>query len=280
MQAMKSSNTPIRRRLETRALISIIGSEARALLQRVITADVDRLEAGQCCPGALLTPQGKILVDFLIFADGNSVWIDILSEQADALVKRLSLYKLRADAVITRCEDLVPVWADTPFDGSAPDPRFSAGVYRGVAPLSDQVDPDTGQLNMLEISQGVPTLGRDYSESSVFPTDVNLDVYGGIGWQKGCFIGQEVVSRMKRRGTIRKRSVAVHFDGDAPAKNTKVSAGEITLGEITSASGQNTIALIRLDKLEKADAPVEANGQPARISVPDALKPDAPAPKV
>jgi len=280
MQAMNVSNTPIRRRLETRALISIIGSEARALLQRVITADVDTLEAGQCCPGALLTPQGKILVDFLIFADGDTVWIDVFADHADALIKRLNLYKLRADAVISRRDDLVPVWADTPFDGSAPDPRFSAGVYRGVAPLSDQVDPDTGQLNMLEISQGVPTLGRDYSESSVFPTDVNLDVYGGIGWQKGCFIGQEVVSRMKRRGTIRKRSVAVHFDSEAPAQSTKASAGEITLGEITSAAGQNAIALIRLDKLEKADAPVEANGQPARIDVPDALKPDAPAPKV
>jgi len=280
MQTMNTSNTPILHRLENRALISITGPEARALLQRVITADVETLETGQSHPGALLTPQGKTMVDFLLFAEGDTVWIDIWADAAEALIKRLSLYKLRADAVIALCDDLVPVWSETDFSGSAPDPRFSGGVYRGMAPSSEATQADAGALAAKEISQGVPSYGRDYGEAEIFPTDVNLDVYGGIGWQKGCFIGQEVVSRMKRRGTIRKRSVAMSFEANAPTKGTKVSAGEITLGEITSASGQNAIALIRLDKLDKADAPVMADTQAARITVLDALKPDAPAPKV
>jgi folate-binding protein YgfZ len=274
---MTSSNAPNTRLLPERAILSINGSDARALLQRVITADVETLERGQCRPGALLTPQGKTMVDFLIFADGDQVLIDVHSDAADALAKRLKMYKLRAEATIERRADLHAVWSDQP-DNLAEDPRLPGHAWRGIADNAPQAD--TGQLAALEITHGIPAFGRDYGEGDIFPTDVNLDVYGGIGWNKGCFIGQEVVSRMKRRGTIRKRSVAVRFESDAPEVGTALKAGDVTVGALMSVDGHNAVALVRVDKLEKADGEVMADDQLAQIDVPDTLKPDEAATKV
>lgn len=120
----------------------------------------------------------------------------------------------------------------------------------------------------------MPAFGRDYGEAEVFPTDVNLDVYGGIGWKKGCFIGQEVVSRMKRRGTIRKRSIPAVFAGEAPPRGTAVMAGDVKVGAISSALGHNAIILARLDKLGTATRYAEADGMEAHITVAEALVPD------
>ena len=268
--------------LPGRAIISIDGPDARDLLQRVITADVEGLPAGQCRPGALLTPQGKTMVDFLIFADGDQVRLDIHCDAADALVKRLKMYKLRADATIERRDDLFAVWSDKTgalAPDLAQDPRLPGIAWRSVVSEAP-ANADSGQLCALEIAHGIPAFGRDYNESEIFPTDVNLDVYGGIGWTKGCFIGQEVVSRMKRRGTIRKRSVAVTFEADAPAVGTPVMAGSVTVGSLTSVGGKNAVALVRVDKLEKAETGLTAGDQPAQIDVPEALKPDEAATKV
>lgn len=259
-----------------RAILSVSGPEARALLQRVITADVETLEPGQCRPGALLTPQGKLAVDFLLFADRETVWLDVPNAAGEALAKRLSMFKLRAKAEIVINTDLAALWSEHPFEGSAEDPRLGGAVHRGVGEEAG----DTVSLDTIEIMHGIPAFGRDYGEAEIFPTDVNLDVYGGIGWKKGCFIGQEVVSRMKRRGTIRKRSLSLSFSGDAPARGTPVLAGTSTIGEITSSHGQHAIALIRLDRLEAASETPQADGQTCRIDVPDTLRPDAPAEKV
>lgn len=270
------TSTPAIHTAPARTILSVSGPEARALLQRLITADVETLQAGQCRPGALLTPQGKLQVDFLLFAEGETVWLDTPASAADALAKRLSMFKLRAKAEIVINTDLAAVWSETPFEGSSPDPRFGGSVHRGLA-ASEAAE---ASLDALEILHGVPAFGRDYGEAEVFPTDINLDVHGGIGWKKGCFIGQEVVSRMKRRGTIRKRSLALSFDGGAPARGTAVMAGTSTIGEITSSLGHHAIAVIRLDRLDAADEAPQAGDQPARISVPDNLRPDAPAAKI
>ena len=259
-----------------RTILSVSGSEARALLQRIITVDVETLQAGECRAGALLTPQGKLAVDFLLFADGETVWLDVPGAAAEALAKRLSMFKLRAKAEIVINTDLSALWSEHPFEGSAPDPRLGRAVHRGIGEEAG----DRLSLDAAEILHGIPAFGRDYGEAEVFPTDVNLDVYGGIGWKKGCFIGQEVVSRMKRRGTIRKRSLSLSFADMAPPTGTPVMAGASTIGEITSSQGHHAIALIRLDRLEAASEAPQAGGQPAHIDVPNNLRPDAPAEKV
>lgn len=246
--------------------------EARAFLQRVITADVEGLAPGECRPGALLTPQGKILADFMMFAEGETVWLDVPAEAAEALVKRLTLFKLRARVEIVMNTGLVAVWAAAPFPGSAPDPRLDGRIHRGLCD-AEAAGADK-PLDVHEFEAGVPAFGRDYGEAEVFPTDVNLDVYGGIGWKKGCFIGQEVVSRMKRRGTIRKRSIPAVFAGEAPPRGTAVMAGDVKVGAISSALGHNAIILARLDKLGTATRYAEADGMEAHITVAEALVPD------
>ena len=261
------------RTLPARTILSVAGEEARAFLQRVVTTDVTPLEPGRCRPGALLTPQGKILVDFLVFADGDTVWLDVPAIAAEALAKRLALFRLRAKAEIVVNTDLVAIWSASPFPGSAPDPRFDGRVHRGIA---REGGPERS-LDALEIEAGIPAFGRDYGEAEVFPTDVNLDVHDGIGWKKGCFIGQEVVSRMKRRGTIRKRSIPAVFAAEAPPRGTAVMAGESKVGAISSSLGHNAIVLARLDKLGSATRYAEADGQEAHITVAAALVPDRPA---
>jgi hypothetical protein len=263
-------------RLPGRAVLSVAGDEARAFLQRVITTDLAGLDPGECRPGALLTPQGKILADFLVFAENQTLWLDVPEAAADGLAKRLSLFRLRARAEIVLNTDLVPVWSTAPFPGSAPDPRLGARIQRGIAPAS-AAGPEKS-LDTHEFRAGVPAFGRDYGEAEVFPTDVNLDVYGGVGWRKGCFIGQEVVSRMKRRGTIRKRSIPSTFAGEAPPRGTAVMAGDSKIGAISSALGHNAIVLARLDKLGSANRYAEADGQEAHLTVDAALVPAPPAP--
>lgn len=260
-------------RLPARSIITLTGPDARSLLQRVITADVDTLAPGQCRPGALLTPQGKIISDFMIFGREDGLWLDVHENAAEALKKRLTMYKLKADVAIALDDALMAVWSDTAFDGAAPDPRLES-VYRAILP---DAGIETRALDEVEIAQGVPTFGRDYNEADVFPTDVNLDVYQGVGWTKGCFIGQEVVSRMKRRGTIRKRSLLVQAEA-ALETGAAIKSGSTTIGEISSVSGHNAVGRVRLDRLEAASEALMVDGIDVRIDLPDALKPE-PAPQ-
>lgn len=260
-------------RLPARSIIALTGPDARSLLQRVITADVDTLEPGQCRPGALLTPQGKIIADFMIFGRKDGLWLDVHESAAEALKKRLTMYKLKADVAIALDDSLMPVWSEAPLDGAAPDPRLN-GIFRAVLPVAEI---EARALDEVEIIQGVPAFGRDYGEAEVFPTDVNLDVYEGVGWTKGCFIGQEVVSRMKRRGTIRKRSLAVLADSPIET-GASITAGSSTIGEISAASGHNAVGRVRLDRLEAAEGTLMVGETHVRIDLPDALKPE-PAPQ-
>jgi len=263
--------------LPDRQIISVAGPDARDLLQRLITADVANLEDGQCRPGALLTPQGKVLVDFLVFTEGETVWLDVPAGAVDGLLKRLTMFKLRARAEIVLNAGLVPLWSTTPFPGSTEDPRLGGRVQRGIG----EQGGEARRLDAIEIMAGVPAFGRDYGEADVFPTDVNLDAWGGIGWKKGCFIGQEVVSRMKRRGTIRKRSLPAVFAAAAPPPGTAIMAGTSTVGAITSAHEHHAVILARLDRLKTAERYCEAAGQEANITVPDEFWADLDAaPKV
>ncbi|MEE2525247.1 hypothetical protein V0U79_02640 [Hyphobacterium sp. HN65] len=248
--------------LADRAVISVLGSEAHEFLQRVITTDMKLVTPGIIRPGALLTPQGKIICDFLIHGTDDGVMIDIHADAAEALVKRLTLYRLRAKAEIALRPDLKVIAGD-----GATDPRSPDLPLRKIA-SADGDEAEIPNLASDEITAGIPTFGRDYGEAEVFPTDVNLDLYDGIGWRKGCFIGQEVLSRMKRRGTIRKRSVRVTADNSLEAGHD-ILAGDTPIGTLTSASGNQAVGRIRTDRLETAQATPTVNGQPVTIIVPE-----------
>lgn len=251
--------------LSGRRAIIIRGPEAREFLQRVITTDMKRCEPGTLETGALLTPQGKVLCDFLIHGEDDGVVLDVPAEAAESLVKRLSLYRLRARADISLDENVFVVSGT-----GVPDPRSPGLPPRAISREKPDRDGTQDQAD-LEIANGVPAFGRDYGEAQVFPTDVNLDLYGGIGWKKGCFIGQEVLSRMKRRGNIRKRTVSVASASRDLAAGETVTAGGTPLGTLTSSAGQNALGLLRLDRLEAAAEPPAIDGGPVVITLPAGL---------
>ncbi|GJL98296.1 MAG: aminomethyltransferase [Hyphobacterium sp.] len=217
-------------------------------------------------PGALLTPQGKIVCDFLVHGLEDGVWIDVWSEAADALVKRLSLYRLRADAKIELRGDLNVIVGE----GTA-DPRSSELPCRMITTETAAQD-GVGRQSALEIRAGIPAFGRDYQTAEVFPTDVNLDLMGGIGWKKGCFIGQEVLSRMKRRGNIRKRSAGVFAVDQTLERGQSILVDDKPVGTITSADGAIGVALLRLDRFAVADNPATNDGVSLTVQLPANLE--------
>jgi len=248
--------------LSDRAVISIHGPDTRDFLQRVVTNDMKLCFPGTIQVGALLTPQGKIVCDFQIHGEKNGVELDIWADAADVLIKRLTLYRLRANAEIS-----LDMGAFVISGKGSADPRSSDLPQRSIATEKPGADGANRQVES-EISSGIPSFGRDYGEASVFPTDVNLDLYGGIGWKKGCFIGQEVLSRMKRRGTIRKRTVSVSSKDRAMTVGETIMAGDIPLGAITSSTGKSALAIVRLDRFQAATASPTIDGAVVTINTP------------
>ena len=260
--------------LGQRAVLAVDGPEAIDFLQRVVTADLAVVSAEQGVACGLLTPQGKLLADFLVFGSDTGVWIDIHKDALDTVMKPLTLYRMRAKAEITHRDDLAVLWSREAFDGALADPRGDDLGWRAIGAARDAAaaSPGDALLAALETSLGQPAWGKDYEASDYFPTDVNLDLASGIGWKKGCFIGQEVVSRMKRRGTIRKRAVLVQFDGAPPPAGAPLTAGETTIGEITSAEEGFAVAVIRTDRLEKSDGDIRMLDRTAHIRLPAGLE--------
>jgi len=263
--------------LPGRAVIAITGEDARSFLQRVITRGPEGLAPGGAMFSALLTPQGKVLADFILFDDGaGGLLIDAPASELDGLVKRFSLYRLRAKADIAPRGDLAVAAARGRDEqalkdaalAASPDPRLAGLGWRAIVPAG-AVKTQAGAYEAARIAAGVPEFGADYGPSEVFSTDVNHDLMDGVDYKKGCFVGQEVASRMHRKGGVRKRTVRLVFPDAAPPAQTPVTAGETPLGEITSSHGNRALALLRVDRLEKAaGAGLQAGATPARLDGP------------
>lgn len=210
----------------------------RDLLDRVLTCDISNMKDRSPRPGALLTPQGKIIADFLLEDGDDETKLHVSPLIVDVLEKRLKLFRLRAKVDIARGEDLAVAEDETA--------RCTAGL---------------------------PAFGKDFGTGDIFPTDINLDLRGGIAYQKGCFVGQEVVSRMKRRGKIRKRTVPL--TGKSLEAGADLRAGAQLIGKVTSAEREQGLALLRLDHLSaarKASTSLSVNEMPAEIVDPDWLE--------
>lgn len=256
-------------RLPHRAILRLTGPDTLALLERTVTHTVGGWPEGQMRYGALLTPQGKVIADYLALHLGSGVLIDVHEDAADDLLKRLKMFRLRAAVEIVRDETLVPVIS---LEG-VPDPRSPKLPRRMIRPAAETEDSLPG-WDALAIAAGVPEWGRDYRAAEVFPTDINMDLMNGVDYRKGCFVGQEVASRMKRKGLIRKRTVRLR--GSALEAGAEVRAGAGVIGTVTSAAGSEGLALIRTDRFAKSivakeavtvkDAPAEIDGAPWLIA--------------
>jgi hypothetical protein len=275
--------------LADRGVVRVAGGDAEKLLQGLVTNDLAVLGNGRTLFAALLTPQGKILFDFLITLDGGAYLLETAAPFAPQLAKRLEMYRLRSRVDISDDSAKYRVLAAWGDDGAAAlaDPRLAGlGERLLLGPGSAEETASGCGINATEadyharrISLGVPEGGRDYAFGEIFPHEANFDLLNGISFSKGCFVGQEVVSRMHHRGTARKRIVIV--EGEEPlASGSGISAGSSLIGTVGSVAGNRALALVRLDRVEDAQAKghtLAAAGCPVRLRVPGYFAASAPA---
>jgi tRNA-modifying protein YgfZ len=244
--------------------------------------------------GALLTPQGKITVDFLITeapsGHGGGFLIDCPKALAQPLADKLGFYRLRAKVGIENLSDSLGVLAA--WDGNAalkPDLAFTdprspnlglrilvpAELARKAADLIGATLVDSAAYEARRIAVGVPRGGLDFIYGDAFPHETNMDRLSGIDFDKGCYVGQEVVSRMQHRGTARTRTVRLLLDGPAPEPGSTITAGDRIIGTMGSAAEGRALALIRIDRTTEAldaGAALSAGGLSIRIAEPDELR--------
>ncbi|OHV86935.1 CAF17-like 4Fe-4S cluster assembly/insertion protein YgfZ [Mesorhizobium sp. ORS 3428] len=265
--------------LKDRALISVSGPDAEHFLQNILTPDLDALGAGEAKPGALLSPQGKILFDFLISRAGeNGFRLECRADIADDFVRRLTLYRLRAKAEIAKQDQaLVTVaWDDdstaSPSDSTVlADTRFRDVSVRRTYGGGARDGGDADAWQSLRIANGVAESGSDYQLGDAFPHDVLLDEAGGVGFKKGCYVGQEVVSRMQHRGTARRRVLIASAGSPLPAPATELTVAGRPVGALGSVSGKTGLAIARIDRVKAAlDAgeKIMADDIPVTLAIP------------
>jgi folate-binding protein YgfZ len=252
--------------LENRGIIRVHGEEARSFLQALITNNVEQASETTAVYAALLTPQGKYLFDFLIVEKDGALMLDCDRGRIADLVKRLSFYKLRAKVLIENISDTVGVAAlwggETDLTDSFLDPRLKELGVRILLPRTDlqeklahsgaeMMDEDAYLRHRLSLGVGE---AADFEPDRSFPLELNFDELNAIDFKKGCFIGQEVTSRVKRRGSVRKRLVPCHVEGAMPASGTAVMANDREVGTIFSGDAASSIALalLRLDLIKGA----------------------------
>jgi len=244
--------------LDDRGLLRIAGEDARSFLQGLVTCDMDRISPQAAGFGALLTPQGKILFDFLIVEDVDGFWLDVDAGLAAALLKRLSMYKQRARLSLSQDMALgvLALWDGAVSDGlDYDDPRHAGLGRRALLPREAAAQAATAlpaDYEAHRILCGVPRGGADFAWGDVFPHDASMDLIHGVDFKKGCYVGQEVVSRMEHRGATRKRIVPVRLRGPAPAPGTDIRAGGLVIGLMGSSAGEHGLAMIRTDRAEDA----------------------------
>lgn len=251
--------------LADRGVVRITGADAATLLDGLVTNSLARLDDQPAIHTGLLAPQGKILFDFFLVAVADGFLIDIERAHADDLIKRLTFYRLRADVQFENLSDTLAVAAQWPalerLPGGVvayPDPRNAGLGLRLVLPGERlaEIPAETttaAAYHAHRIATGVPEAGLDYGLGDTFPHEALYDQLDSIDFKKGCFVGQEVVSRMQHRGTARKRAMRVRADTPL-VTGAAIAAGEAKIGTLGSASDGAAIAMIRLDRASEAHA--------------------------
>ncbi|HEX3502641.1 MAG TPA: folate-binding protein [Xanthobacteraceae bacterium] len=292
--------------LPDRGVIKVAGDAARNFLHGLVTADILTLAPVTARFSALLTPQGKIIADFFVIEGsaaqggglGDGFFLDVPGALTATLVERLNLYRLRAKITIEDMSAKLAVlaaWDDNAKDGGIghdaaraiklglgyADPRLPALGLRAIVPAERAAEAAAevsasvvaaSDYEAHRIALGVPSGGVDFAYSDAFPHETDMDQLGGVDFKKGCFIGQEVVSRMQHRGTARTRAVPVRFEGAAPDAGTAITAGGRPVGTLGSTGGGRGIALLRLDRVDEALAEggtLTAGSVPLHLVKPD-----------
>ena len=261
--------------LKSRTVLSISGPEAKEFLQGLVTNNLDHISEAKSLYAALLTPQGKILFDFFIsHPEPDTFWLECSADQSADLAKRLKFYKLRADVTITPLTDslkVIAIWGNSTADVFAGTTAGSAGkildgfgyvdprdAQAGLRVIIDNdktpeglAPSDAQAYNAHRIKLGLADTDADIGSSERFPHECNLDVTNGVDFSKGCYVGQEVVSRMYHKTTVRKRILPVSATQPL-VTGDKINAGEKSIGDILSTAGPHALAAVRLDRADQA----------------------------
>ncbi len=280
--------------LPDRGVVKVSGEDARNFLNGLVTTDVGLLQPGLGRFGALLTPQGKITADFLITeapsGHGGGFLIDCPRALAQSLADKLGFYKLRAKVMVENLSDnlgVLAAWGGEPAmkpDLAFADPRSEKLGWRILIPeelaqkAADLIGAefcDSADYEAYRIALGVPRGGSDFMYGDAFPHETNMDRLRGVDFDKGCYVGQEVVSRMQHRGTARTRTVRVLVDGFAPEAGIAIAAGDKPVGTMGSSADGKGLALVRIDRAAdalEAGTPLMAGGIMLRVADPDEVR--------
>lgn len=264
-------------------MVSVSGPDSVHFLQNLITSNVERVHPGSGGYGALLTPQGKVQFDFLVYSVDDGFLFDIPRLSTTEFVRRLGFYRLRAAVEITDLSDersIVAEWGSEKnvilSDPAVRDPRLSALGYRAVVD-AESVLPDTvnevdlAAYHRYRIALGVPEGTVDFAYGDVFPHDADIDQLGGIDFSKGCYVGQEIVSRMEHRGTARRRIIQLRGEADLRS-GADIDAGDRVIGSVGSVAGTQGLGLIRIDRAAEANEagiPIRSDSNPLELNIPD-----------
>ncbi|MGL6211703.1 MAG: YgfZ/GcvT domain-containing protein [Paracoccaceae bacterium] len=232
-----------------RRLVVLTGTDALPFLQGLVTNDVLALVNG---PGlvwtALLTPQGKYLADFFVANTGEALLLDLPEPIADATLRRLSMYRLRADVTLTPTDTAVSRGtgtppSGTPPSGTLPDPRHPALGWRryGAAGGPPIIDWDA-----IRVTHTIPETGIELTPDT-FILEAGFERLRGVDFRKGCYVGQEVTARMKHKTELRKGIVRVEVTGSAPVGTEILSDGK-PAGQLYTQSGGHALAYLRHDR--------------------------------
>jgi folate-binding protein YgfZ len=277
--------------LPDRGVIKVAGDDARKFLNGLVTCDMGKVSPAAARFGALLTPQGKIIADFIIAEaaeeDGGGFFLDCPRALARMLVEKLNFYKLRAKVIVEDLSEVLGVMAvwdgarETEYGLCYADPRLPALGTRLMLPphLAAEAAADLGATltepeayEAYRIALGVPRGGADFMYGNAFPHEADMDQLAGVDFDKGCYVGQEVVSRVQHRASARSRVVPVVYDDFAPMNGLPVMAGEKEIGVLGATANGRGLALLRLDRVADAQAagvPLTAGGITVRPVKPD-----------
>lgn len=256
--------------LDDRSVVSISGEDAKSLLQGLVTVDMDRLIDGACVFGALLSPQGKIQFDFHIHARGDEFLIDIDKSRAGDFLKRMMMYRLRSNVTLTDVSGDKHVVVSWGQDSEGPlDNRLMAMGARYISDQNPTATATSNDYHTHRINLGVPEGGKDFAFDDIFPHDAMMDALNGVDFQKGCYVGQEVVSRVQHRSTARKRFYLIESKETLPASGGTVMLDDKAVGSIAMSKNKSALGLLRMDKVEGSEDALSVDGMHIKAMLPD-----------
>lgn len=233
--------------LKNRAVLYVSGDDAKSFLQGLVTNDIQKLTSVGMIYALMLTPQGRFLYDFFIIERDGVILLDVQKSHVDAIMKKLKMYKLRAKVDFALTDLRIYVSEDKLDSHSIHDSRLSDLGYRTATSLEYEISDDAW-YHKARISAKIPDADMDMEHERSLPMEMNCDKIGAIDFQKGCYVGQEVTSRMRYRANIRKALYIIESENQL-TKGREVEFNDRKLGVMLGGVGNEYLALFNIEEV-------------------------------